>query len=125
MSVAAPGTTVVADDARTVREGLCHTALPYGHVRVRSGEIAIGVESLPRVSRFQRSLYELAVVAAGVQPDNVLVVRVTEARIEVDAIDVDDARWPVRTQRVALAELHRLLRQDGRHHTELSTDRES
>ncbi len=112
MSVADPDTTVLADDARTVREGLRHMALPYGLVRVGSGEVAIGVESLPHVSRCQRDLYEQAVAAAGVQPDNVLVVRITEASVEVDAIDVEDARWPVRTQRLAPADLRRLL---GRH----------
>ena len=105
MSVAGPGTPIVADDARAVRNWVRHTALPYGEVRVGPGEIAVGVESLPHVTPVQRALYEQAIAAAGVDPDNVLVVCITEASIEVDALDPDDAQWPVRTQRVAPANL--------------------
>ena len=109
MSVAAPGMRPGADDARTVRDGARHQTLAYGEVRVGPGEVAIGVESLPHVSPIQRALYEHCVAAAGVDPDDVLVVRVTEASIEVDALDPDDAQWPVRTHRVAPTDLcHRV-----------------
>ena len=123
MSVAASGTSISADDVRAVRDGVRDTALPYGEVRVRPGEIAIGVESLPRVSPVQRGLYEQAVAAAGVDPDNVLVVYITEASIEVDALDPDDARWPVRTQRVAAAELRQRIGQHGLQGTKFNIDR--
>ncbi|MET1019215.1 MAG: hypothetical protein ABWX62_04450 [Microterricola sp.] len=87
--------------------------LPYGEVHVLPGEIIIthrlrrhrrpdarGVESLPHLIPAQRSLCEQAVEASGVEPESVLVVRITEVGIEVDAIDTDDARWPVRTKRL-------------------------
>ncbi|MET0418317.1 MAG: hypothetical protein ABW022_20075 [Actinoplanes sp.] len=74
--------------------------LPYGEVHVLPGEIIIGVESLPRLIPAQRSLYEQAVDASGVEPEFVLVLRITEVGTEVDAIDTDDARWPVRTKRL-------------------------
>ena len=48
-------------------------------------------------------MFEQAVTAAGVDPDNVLVVRVTEAGAEVDAIDERDRNWPVRTVTVSAA----------------------
>jgi hypothetical protein len=120
---AAPGTSIVADDARTVREWLRCTTLPHGQVRVGSGEIAIGVESLPPVSPVQRGLYEQAVDSAGVDPDNVVVVRITEAGIEVDAIDADDPRWPVRTRLLGPAELRERVRRHGLPGAELSIDR--
>lgn len=63
-------------------------------------ELAVGFESLPNLSASQRALYEQAVAAAGVCSEDVLVIRVTESGIEVDTLDVDDARWPVRTLRV-------------------------
>jgi hypothetical protein len=92
-------------------------------VRVGPGEIAIGVESLPHVSPVHRGLYEQSVAAAGVDPDNVLVVYITEASIEVDALDLDDPRWPVRTQRVRPAELRQRVGQHGLQRTKFTTDR--
>ena len=77
-----------------------HRTLPYGEVRVGNAELAFGFESLPYVSPSQRTLYEQAVTAADVRSENVLVIRVTEAGIEVDTLDFDDDRWPVRTLRV-------------------------
>ena len=44
-----------------------------------------------------RSVYDRAVEAVGVDPDDVLVVRVAADAIEVDAIDPDDVEWTVRT----------------------------
>lgn len=85
--------------------------LAYGEVRVEPGGIAIGVESLPDVCEAHSDLYEQSVVAAGVDPENVLVVRITEAVIEVDALDPDDPSWPVRTLRVSTAELHQRVSQ--------------
>jgi hypothetical protein len=77
--------------------------LPYGQVRVEAGEIAIGFESVVHVSASVRELFERAVATAGVDPENVLVVRVSEARVEVDVIDDRDISWPARTVRVAAA----------------------
>jgi hypothetical protein len=105
MSVVAPATSSSGDAARADWDGARSPALPYGEVRVGPGELAIGVESLRQIPRVQRGLYEQAVAAAGVDPDNVLVVRIAEASIEVDVLDPDDARWPVRTQRITPAEL--------------------
>ena len=51
---------------------------------------AVGVESLHLASAGVRSIYERAVAVTGVDPDDVLVVRVTERAIDVDAIDPDD-----------------------------------
>lgn len=92
-------------------------------MRVGPGEIAIGVESLPHVSPIQRGLYEQAVAAAGVDPNNVLVVRITEASVEVDALDPDDERWPVRTQRVTPADLRQRVGQHGLQGAQFSSDR--
>jgi hypothetical protein len=100
MLAAVPPRSIVDDDP-AVGDRSCRARLPYGEVRVGPGELVIGVESLPHVSPIQRCLYEQAVAAAGVDPDDVLVVRVTETGIEVDALDPDDERWPVRTRRVA------------------------
>jgi hypothetical protein len=83
-----------------IADGLRHGMLPYGEVRSGRAELAIGFESLPDVSPSQRALYEQAVAAARVRSENVLVIRVTEAVVEVDTIDFDDDRWPVRTLRV-------------------------
>jgi hypothetical protein len=74
--------------------------LPYGEVRVGHAELSFGFESLPDVSPSQRALYEHAVAAAGVRSENVLVIRVTEAGVELDTVDFDDTGWPVRTLRV-------------------------
>jgi hypothetical protein len=63
---------------------------------------------LPYIAAGQRTLFELAVAAAGADLTDVLVVRVTEAGIEVDAIDPDDADWPVRTLHLVTDDLHRL-----------------
>jgi hypothetical protein len=109
MSTAEPERSNVADRGRPVRGGALHTALAFGEVRVGRGEIAVGAESLPDLIPTQRGLYEQAVAAAGVEPENVLVVRVTEAGIEVDAVDTDDACWPVRTRRVAADDLRQLV----------------
>jgi hypothetical protein len=65
------------------------------------GQIAMGFESVLHVSASHRDLFERAVAAARVDPDNVLVVRVTEAHIEVDFIDLDDVEWPARIARLA------------------------
>ena len=81
-------------------DGACHSMLLYGEVRVGHAELAFGFESLPDVSPSHRALYEQAVAAAGVDSENVLVIRITEAGIELDVLDFDDARWPVRTRRV-------------------------
>ena len=59
------------------------------------------------------ALYEQAVAAAGVDPADVLVVRVTEAGIEVDALHPDDASWPVRTLRVTADVLRQRLGRQG------------
>jgi len=69
--------------------------------------MTVGLESLPNLSGAQRELYEQAVAASGVDPAGVLVVCLTEAGIEVDVVDYDDVRLPVRTQRVAVEELRR------------------
>ena len=84
-------------------DGVCDGMLPYGEVRVGHAELAFGFESLPDVSPCQRVLYEQAVAAVGARPENVLVIRVSEAGIEVDTLDFDDDRWPVRTRRVELS----------------------
>ena len=55
MSVAAPGTSIFADDARAVRDGV-HTALPHGEVRVGPGGIAIGAEVVSTSARPPRPL---------------------------------------------------------------------
>jgi hypothetical protein len=91
---------IVADDARLVRDRVPPMPLPYGEVRIGPGGIAIGFESVTDLSPVQRTLYEQAVAATGVDPEDVLVVRIGEAGIEVDAIDRDDVCWPVRTLRV-------------------------
>jgi hypothetical protein len=91
---------IVADDARVIRDRGPFTPLPYGEVRVGPAGIAIGFESVTDLSPVQRTLYAQAVAAAGVDPEDVLVVRIGEAGIEVDAIDRDDVCWPVRTLRV-------------------------
>jgi hypothetical protein len=52
------------------------------------------------VSVTQRALYERAVAASGANHPDVLVVRVSETAIEVDAVDFADAGWPQRTLRV-------------------------
>ncbi len=93
MTTAGAETAALADGAR-------HSTLLYGEVRVGHAELAFGFESLPDASPSHRALYEQAVAAAGVGSEDVLVVRVTEAGIEVDVLDFDDARWPVRTLRV-------------------------
>ncbi len=67
------------------------------------GELAIGFESVLHVSASLRAVFERAVTAAGVDPDDVLVVRVTEAGAEVDAIDDRDRNWPARTVLVSAA----------------------
>ena len=67
------------------------------------GELAIGFESLLHVSASVRAVVAWAVTAAGVDPDDVLVVRVTEAGVEVDAIDDRDLNWPARTVTVSVA----------------------
>ena len=92
--------TIVADDARVVRDRGLLTPLPYGEVRIGPAGIAIGFESVTDLSPARRTLYGQAVAAAGVDPEDVLVVRIGEAGIEVDAIDRDDVCWPVRTVRV-------------------------
>jgi hypothetical protein len=90
----------IYEDARAPGDRARRSPLPYGEVRVGPREIAIGIESLPHVTASQRTLFERAVAAAGADPADVLVVRVTEAGMEVDAIDPDDADWPVRTLRL-------------------------
>jgi hypothetical protein len=75
--------------------------LAYGEVRLGGGEIAIGFESLPEVGIAWRVLVAQAVAAARVRLDNVLVVRISEARVEVDVLDEHDLAWPVRTVRVS------------------------
>jgi|SRR5215216_4623687 len=87
-----------------IARGFATRRFPTARCESDPGEIAIGIESLPHVSPVQRGLYKQAVAAAGVDPDNVLVVRITETSIEVDALDPDDARWPVRTHRAAPAD---------------------
>ena len=80
--------------------------LPYGVVRVRGGEIAIGMESLPEIGNGWRFLVAQAVAAARVELDNVLVVRISEAHVEVDVLDEHDLAWPVRTVRVSAGAMH-------------------
>jgi hypothetical protein len=123
MSVAGSRRAIVADDARPVQDGVPSTALLYGEVRVGPGTIAIGVESLPHVSPVQRGLFERAVAAARVDPDDVLVVRITEASIEVDALDPADPQWPVRTRRVAPGDLRQAVGQHDLEGTQFSIDR--
>lgn len=94
-----------ACDARRGRAGGRPETLPYGTVRLGAGEIIIGVESLAHVTATQRSLFEQAVAAAGLDPDDVLVVRITETGVHVAVLDTDDERWPVRTVHVAADEL--------------------
>lgn len=88
-------------DARRSCGGGRLETLPYGTVRSAAGELIIGVESLAHVTATQRTLFEQAVAATCVDPDDVLVVRITEVGVHVAAIDVDDERWPVRTVHVA------------------------
>ena len=80
--------------------------LAYGEVRVEGGEIAIGVESLPGAGIGWRALVARAVAAARVELDNVLVVRISEARVELDVLDEQDVAWPVRTVRVSASAMH-------------------
>ena len=89
------------------------TPLPYGEVRVDDGEVAIGCESALYVSTSLRELFDRAVAATEVDPENVLVVRVTEALIEVDAIDVRDISWPTRTVSVTAEAMQRQERRRG------------
>lgn len=93
--------SVVAGDVRATPTGAFRAVLPYGEVRVGPDQLVVGFESLAHVSPVQRQLYEQAVAAVGVDPDDVLVVRVNEASIEVDAIDADHECWPVRTLHLA------------------------
>ena len=79
--------------------------LIYGEERVGVGTFAMGCESLPRMTVTQRALYDRAVAASGANYHDVLGVRVSETAIEVDAVDFDDAGWPVRTLRVTAARL--------------------
>jgi hypothetical protein len=96
---------IVGDAERGVPDHVARAALAYGEVRVGPGLLWIGVESLCHVSTTVRSIFERAVAAAGVDPDDVLVVRVTEGAIEVDAIDPDDLDWPVRTRLLTSGQL--------------------
>ena len=93
----------LAGGGRVSSVHLNEPVLAYGEVRVGPRFLAIGVESVFRSSADVRTLYERAVDAVGVDPDDVLVVRITEEAIEVDAIESNDLGWPVRTWRVALA----------------------
>jgi len=87
------------------REGPHHGGLSYGEVRVSPGEMVVGTESLTNLSKAQRSLFEWVVAAAGVEPESVLAVHISESLIEVDVIDTDHLHWPVRTRRVNANEL--------------------
>ena len=80
--------------------------LGYGEVRVGGGEVAVGIESLRGVGIGWRVLVAQAVAAAGVELDNVLVVRISEARVEVDVLDEHDVAWPVKTVRVSAGAMH-------------------
>lgn len=106
------GSSIVGD---TVREAPGRRAgrslLAYGEVQVGPGRLALGVESLGHASAGVRSVCERAVAAVGVDPDDVLVVRISERAIEVDAIDPDDLDWPVRTWRVTSEQLRERVRQ--------------
>ena len=106
MSAGPAERSVFADQAPHVQGRVRRRPLAYAEVRVEPGEIAIGFESLPDVCEAHHDLYEQSVVAAGVDPENVLVVRITEAVIEVDTLYPDDPSWPVRTSHVSTAELH-------------------
>ena len=86
-----------------LRNGVHPRLLPFGEVKVGHEEVAIGCESLPHVSPCRRGLYQRAAAAAGIDPEVVLVVCITEAGIEVDAIDFDDVRLLVRTMHVRLS----------------------
>jgi hypothetical protein len=68
--------------------------------------MAIGIESLPKVGITWRLLVGQAVAAARVELDNVLVVRISETRVEVDLLDEHDLAWPVRTVRVSAGAMH-------------------
>jgi len=94
-----PERSVVEIRAHTRREPASWT-LSYGEVRLGRDQIAIGFESLANLTSSHRALYEQTVVAAGVDAQDVLVVRISEGDIEVDVLDADDELWPVRTVRV-------------------------
>ena len=66
------------------RGGSRRGTLPYGEVRSGPGEITIGVESVATLTATQRTLFEQAVAAAGVDPANVLVVRLAESASRSD-----------------------------------------
>lgn len=79
-----------------VREGSCSSRpLPYGEVRMRPGDVAIGWESVPHASPSIGRLYEQAVTASRLDPATVLVVRMTEMQVAVDYVDFQDPSWPV------------------------------
>ena len=113
---AEPGASTGMDDTLATAERASHMRLAYGEIQVRSGELTIGIESLPRLSPLQRRLYDQAVVAAGVDPQDVLVVHISEALIVVEALDMHEPDWPTRTRVVAG---HELLQPHGTTETSL------
>jgi hypothetical protein len=56
----------------------------------------MGIESLAHVGPCRRLLFEQAVAACQVNPDSVLQVRLSEASVEVQVVDFDDPRLPIR-----------------------------
>ena len=69
------------------REGLA-----YGEVRVGPDGLEIGIESVPHVDGELRIVFEQAVAACRAEPCAVLLVRLSEAAIDVDVVDFDDPR---------------------------------
>ena len=75
--------------------------LAYGEVRIGPDALEIGVESVPQVDGELRIVFEQAVAASRADPAAVLLVRLSEAAVEVDVVDFDDPRWPIRTIHLA------------------------
>jgi len=56
------------------------------------------MECLPEPGTDRRALYERTLTACGVDPDEVLEVRIGEDMLEVDFVNFEDPTWPVITR---------------------------
>ena len=103
---ALPTAPVLAVDGATVTDVASlperspdRRVLPFGAVRLDADGIEMGVESLERAGSTLRALYDEAVAAAALDPDDVVIVRICETAMEVDVIDFAHPNAPVRTWR--------------------------
>ena len=75
--------------------------LAYGEVRVGPDGLEIGIESVPHVDGELSIVFEQAVTTCRADPCAVLLVRLSEAAVEVDVVDFDAPGWPIRTIHLA------------------------